>query len=109
MESFQGLLTDDNGEPVAMIVNPKGTSIKHFAGYPTKLVAPMIKASTSEKGCCPKCGAPWERIVETSPMEIKRSGRGEKVFGNSHSTAAIGTMTKPSGRWRSVHGQDGSA
>ncbi|RPJ25224.1 MAG: site-specific DNA-methyltransferase [Chloroflexi bacterium] len=36
----------------------------HFATYPPKLVEPCILAGTSEKGCCPECGAPWERIVE---------------------------------------------
>lgn len=36
----------------------------HFATFPEKLVEPCIKAGTSEKGCCPKCGAPWERIVK---------------------------------------------
>jgi DNA modification methylase len=70
MESFQGMLTDDAGEPMAMIVNPKGTSIKHFASYPKKLVAPIIQASTSEKGCCPICGTPWERITEASGGSI---------------------------------------
>ena len=36
----------------------------HFATFPAKLIEPMILAGTSEKGCCPKCGKPWERIVE---------------------------------------------
>jgi DNA modification methylase len=36
---------------------------KHFAAYPPKLVEPLLKVSTSEKGCCPHCGAPWERQV----------------------------------------------
>ncbi len=36
----------------------------HFAVFPEKLVEPMILAGTSEKGCCPQCGAPWERMVE---------------------------------------------
>ena len=35
----------------------------HFATFPEKLVEPCIKAGTSEKGCCPKCGAAWEREV----------------------------------------------
>jgi hypothetical protein len=35
----------------------------HFATFPRKLVEPCIRAGTSEKGCCPKCGKPWERIV----------------------------------------------
>lgn len=36
----------------------------HFATYPTKLVEPCIKAGTSLKGCCAKCGAPWVRQLE---------------------------------------------
>ena len=38
----------------------------HFATFPEKLVEPCIKAGTSERGCCPKCGAPWVRLIETS-------------------------------------------
>lgn len=33
----------------------------HFAVMPSALVKPCIKAGTSERGCCPQCGAPWER------------------------------------------------
>ncbi len=36
----------------------------HFATFPPALVEPCIKAGTSEKGCCPECGSPWERVVE---------------------------------------------
>jgi len=36
----------------------------HFAVFPEKLVEPCVKAGTSEKGACPDCGAPWERVVE---------------------------------------------
>lgn len=32
--------------------------------FPKKLVTPMILAGTSKKGCCPECGAPWERTTE---------------------------------------------
>lgn len=32
--------------------------------FPDLLAETCIKAGTSEYGCCPKCGAPWERIVE---------------------------------------------
>ena len=38
----------------------------HFATFPEKLVEPCILAGTSERGCCPECGAPWERVVETT-------------------------------------------
>jgi hypothetical protein len=36
----------------------------HFATFPEELPRRCIKAGTSQKGCCPKCGAPWERIIE---------------------------------------------
>lgn len=36
----------------------------HFAVFPPKLVEPCILAGTSERGCCPVCGAPWVRIIE---------------------------------------------
>ena len=38
----------------------------HFATYPPALVEPFIKAGTSAHGVCDQCGAPYERIVETS-------------------------------------------
>lgn len=34
----------------------------HFATFPEALVAPCIKAGTSERGVCPECGAPWQRV-----------------------------------------------
>jgi hypothetical protein len=36
----------------------------HFATFPEELPRRCIAAGTSEKGCCPKCGAPWVRVVE---------------------------------------------
>jgi DNA modification methylase len=47
----------------------------HFATFPPALVEPCIKAGTSEKGCCAKCGAPWVREVERTAMLIDRSER----------------------------------
>ena len=40
----------------------------HFATFPPELIRPCIRAGTSEKGACPACGAPWERIVERQPV-----------------------------------------
>jgi len=36
----------------------------HFATFPTELVKPCVLAGTSEHGCCPTCGAPFQRVVE---------------------------------------------
>jgi DNA modification methylase len=37
----------------------------HFATFPEALPERCIKAGTSERGCCPVCGAPWERVTES--------------------------------------------
>jgi len=42
----------------------------HFATFPPELPEICIKAGTSEKGCCAKCGAPWGRETE----KIHRGG-----------------------------------
>jgi len=36
----------------------------HFATFPEALPERCIKAATPEVGCCAKCGAPWERVIE---------------------------------------------
>ncbi len=42
----------------------KPGKFNHYAAYPPRLAEICIKSSTSEKGCCPKCGAPWARVIE---------------------------------------------
>jgi DNA modification methylase len=49
-------------EPVGLDVTPANFSQAHFATFPPKLVEPLIKASTSEKGCCPECGSLYRRL-----------------------------------------------
>ena len=44
----------------------------HFATFPPDLITPCIKAGTSEKGCCEKCGAQWERVVEKETVWRER-------------------------------------
>jgi hypothetical protein len=47
-------------------INPQPFSEAHFATFPTALVEPCVKAGTSEKGACDKCGAPWNRQTDIS-------------------------------------------
>lgn len=47
-------------------IGTEPTSEKHFAAFPKALVRPCILAGTSERGACPQCGTPWERVVERS-------------------------------------------
>ena len=51
----------------------------HFATFPPDLIKPCIMAGTSARGCCPQCGAPWERIVERSGGSIGHSWHDHSV------------------------------
>lgn len=44
-------------------VNPKPYPGAHFAVWPEDLVEPMVKAGSSEKGCCASCKTPWRRMT----------------------------------------------
>lgn len=61
--TWQGLLHNEDGEPMTLVVNPRGFKGAHFACFPVQLVEPMILAGTSEMGVCPECGAPWVRVT----------------------------------------------
>jgi hypothetical protein len=62
--TWQGLMLDEGGDPLALIVNPKPNPLPHFASFPDTLVQPFIRAGTSQRGQCPACGAPWVRVTE---------------------------------------------
>jgi hypothetical protein len=49
-------------------VNPRPYDGAHFAVMPPALVEPCLLAGTSEAGCCPTCGAPWERVAERTQV-----------------------------------------
>lgn len=53
----------------AWVINPESTDEEHYAAWPVELAARLIRVTTSERGCCPECGAPWERVVERERRE----------------------------------------
>ena len=66
----------------------------HFATFPTEIPRKAIMAGTSAKGCCPGCGAPWERVVLTNnPSKTKNTGHdmsgGAAVTGNPQTSAGL--------------------
>jgi DNA modification methylase len=67
----------------------------HFATYPTKLIEPCIKAGSSERGCCPECGAPWRRMVERSKAFASGSGRSGNAIVGKQDLAAVETNSTP--------------
>lgn len=46
------------------LLGPEPFAEAHFATFPTEIPRRAILAGTSERGCCPRCGAPWVRVVE---------------------------------------------
>jgi len=66
----------------------------HFATFPDDLVRPMILAGTSEKGCCSKCGAPWERVIE----------KGEKIICDGRKSPRLKSREIRSGSYETIDG-----
>jgi hypothetical protein len=77
----------------------------HYATFPPKLIVPMILAGTSEAGCCPACGAPWERLVDTetefrgnsaragrTAEELNRTGKWRNGGGAGHTNLKMGPV-----------------
>ncbi len=63
-------------------ISTRGFKGAHFATFPPELPERCIKAGTSERGCCPTCGAPWKRIVEKQRVAT-RPGVDTKVTGDA--------------------------
>lgn len=51
----------------------------HYATYPPALITPPLLASTSAKGVCPTCGAPWTRQIERVDKGYDGSKYGENA------------------------------
>ena len=74
----------------------------HFATFPTEIPRRAIKAGTSEKGCCPSCGAPWSRVVARTQIERDRPNdftkrTGEDGTGNSCANSVAGVESRTVG------------
>jgi DNA modification methylase len=50
----------------------------HFATFPEEIPYRCIAAATSAKGACPKCHAPWQRILEkpVPPKDVRTKHHG---------------------------------
>ena len=62
LEFFEPVTVD--GRPDVFSVSTVPFKGAHFAVMAEKVVEPCVLSSTSEKGCCAKCGSPWERVKE---------------------------------------------
>jgi DNA modification methylase len=57
-------------------IGPQPLKHKHYAAYPEELPRRCILAGTPDKGCCPKCGSPWARMVELDRWNDREERQG---------------------------------
>jgi len=88
LEPPYGMILSD-GEPLALDVNPAAFNESHFATFPPRLVEPLIRAGTSERGCCAACGAPWQR------MQARTAPDGRSVIVPAGQRHAVGDDGEP--------------
>lgn len=89
-------------------VNPQPYPGAHFATWPPDLVETMLTSSTSEKGVCPVCGAPWVRVVERSqpqprpdnPNPVRPYGAESGFQNGTGATTLHMTRTTETTDWR---------
>lgn len=67
-DSFMGATQGDlcpggRNKRTFWLMNVQGYPDDHYAAFCEELPETAIKASSSEVGCCARCGAPWERTV----------------------------------------------
>jgi DNA modification methylase len=69
--------TTDNSRNKRSVWNISTQPFKgaHFAVFPEDLIEPMIKAGTSEKGVCSKCGKPWIRVETVVKRQVTEEMR----------------------------------
>lgn len=84
----------------------------HFATFPEKIPELCIKAGSAERAC-PKCGAPWKRVMKVKRTFESGSGRsGNSISGKSPKGVQGGgatldirrgpVVTRKTLRWRST-------
>lgn len=89
-------------------ISTKPYTEAHFATFPPDLPEICIKAGTSEKGCCPRCGAGWERVIEreSAPVEVfteRHAPEDEMVLGGSRVRGVMRGQGQKLQDWRDAH------
>lgn len=74
----------------------------HFAVWPQSIPERCIRAGTSEHGCCARCGAPWERVVEREDAQGNSSPSGGKKAAASQEVREAGGIGRLDGGRRAA-------
>ena len=77
------------------LLGPEPYPDAHFATFPSEIPRRAILAGTSAKGCCPECGAPWVREVDSIPATSKECPKTQAAHEARGGTGiATGTVGK---------------
>lgn len=79
-------------------LGPEPYSEAHFATFPTEIPRRAILAGTSARGCCPKCFAPWERVVAKTDQP-DQSAKGSRFDAGKTGTRDGGDRTQEGDRF----------
>ena len=66
----------------------------HFATFPSELIRPMIRAGSSERGCCPACLAPWRRVTEKGQYSKQSPSKRKDAANNPHNHTTANSITQ---------------
>ena len=80
------------------IISTKPYRGAHFATFPPEIPEICIKAGTSERGCCPVCGAPWVRVVERT-ADVDETAKGSFFDKGKTGARDGGDRTQPGERY----------
>lgn len=83
-------------------LGPEPYAEAHFATFPTEIPRRAIMAGTSERGCCPTCGSPWQRVTSREKVRRERPNdytkrNGEDGTGNSCANSVAGVEVRTLG------------
>lgn len=73
------------------VINPQPFKGAHFATFPEKLAETCLLAG-SPPSCCPRCGAPHQRIIEKGPSHYEELGGKEAWRVREETALAQGTI-----------------
>lgn len=74
----------------------------HSATMPPKIAARCIELTTSERGCCSRCGAPWRRVTRRVDSGWDGSRYGERVVDVNSASGGTAKSTLGSSHGRLV-------
>jgi hypothetical protein len=103
-QSGNGVRNDEAGRNMRnyLILNAQPMKDAHYAAFSEKLVEPCILAGTSERGVCPECGAPWERVTEKGNLVPDEGSESGRLVDPVKRDSSLSAWSRPGGKVETV-------